>query len=58
MDLTGFADAVGRDGPVTIAGLRTRGGPVEGVRAVRAPAGIVAVQPEEMVVRCGAGTPR
>jgi glycolate oxidase FAD binding subunit len=29
---------------------------VPGVRAVRAPAGIVAVQPEEMIVRCGAGT--
>src|SRR5690606_34717161 len=35
----------------------TRGGPVAGVRTVMAPVGIVEVQPEEMTVRCGAGTP-
>ena len=40
MDLTGFADEVSSDGPVTIAGLSTRGGAVPGVRVVRAPVGI------------------
>ncbi len=57
MDLTGFADAVGLDGPVTIAGLAGRGGPVPGVRCVAAPAGIGTFLPEEMTVSCGAGTP-
>jgi glycolate dehydrogenase FAD-binding subunit len=57
VDLTSFADEVGADGLVTISGLATRGGPVPGVRAVRAPAGIVAVEPDELIVRCGAGTP-
>lgn len=52
-----FAAEVGDDGPVTIAGLATRGGPVDGVRTVMAPVGVVDVQPEEMTVRCGAGTP-
>jgi FAD/FMN-containing dehydrogenase len=56
MDLTSFAAEVGASGPVTIAGLSTRGGAVPGVRAVRAPAGVVAFAPEEMTVRCGAGT--
>jgi glycolate oxidase FAD binding subunit len=56
VDLTAFADAVGVDDPVTIAGLGTRGGPVEGVRAVVAPAGIDWIQPAEMTVSCGAGT--
>jgi glycolate oxidase FAD binding subunit len=56
VDLTAFAEEVGTAGPVTIAGRGTRGGAVPGVRAVRAPAGIVAIEPEEMVVRCGAGT--
>lgn len=59
MDLTldQFAASVGTSGPVTIAGLATRGGPVVGIRAVAAPAGIVEVHPEEMTVRCRAGTP-
>jgi glycolate oxidase FAD binding subunit len=57
VDLTAFAEEIGSAGPVTIAGLGTRGGAVPGIRAVRAPAGIVTVQPEEMIVRCGAGTP-
>ncbi|MFM7686117.1 MAG: FAD-binding protein [Actinomycetota bacterium] len=52
-----FADEVGSEGPVTIAGLGTRGGPVSGVRAVAAPSGIEWVQPDEMTVCCGAGTP-
>jgi glycolate oxidase FAD binding subunit len=56
MDLSAFAEAVGTDGPVTISGLATRGGGVEGVRAVAAPAGIEWIRPEEMVVCCGAGT--
>ncbi len=56
MDLSAFADEVGDNGPVTITGLGTRGGPVPGVRVVGAPAGIDWVQPAEMTVCCGAGT--
>jgi len=57
IDLGEFADAVGRDGPVTITGAGTRGGPVGGCSVVHAPAGIEWVQPDEMIVSCGAGTP-
>jgi FAD/FMN-containing dehydrogenase len=57
VDLTGFAEAVGSEGPVTIAGLGTRGGAVPGVRGVAAPAGVVEVLADEMTVRCGAATP-
>ena len=57
MDLAEFADEVGSDGPVAIAGLSTRGGPVDGVRVVMAPTGIDWVSPEEMTVQCGAGVP-
>jgi glycolate oxidase FAD binding subunit len=57
MDLTAFADAVGAEMPVTIAGLASRGGPVSGVRCVHAPSGIDWLQPDEMTVSCGAGTP-
>ena len=57
MDLTGFAEEIGTTGPVTITGLGTRGGPVEGVRTVRPPSGIEWIQADEMTLRCGAGTP-
>jgi glycolate oxidase FAD binding subunit len=57
VDLTAFAAEVGRSDPVTITGLGTRGGPVTGVRCVRAPSGIGWIQPDEMTVECGAGTP-
>ncbi len=57
IDLDEFAAAVGDEGPVTIVGLGTRGGAVSEVRAVRAPTGIDWVQPDEMTVCCGAGTP-
>jgi glycolate oxidase FAD binding subunit len=57
IDLDAFAVAVGADGPVTIAGLGTRGGPVPDVRAVAAPSGVEWVQADEMIVSCGAGTP-
>lgn len=57
IDLTEFAEEIGSDGPVTIAGLATRGGPVDGVRPVMAPGGIVRFTPDEMTIRCGAGTP-
>lgn len=57
IDLSSFAEDVGADGPVTISGLGTRGGPVAGVRCVHPPAGIEWVQPDEMIVCCGAGTP-
>lgn len=56
MDLTEFAEEIGDHGAVTIAGLATRGGPVDGVRTVMAPVGIDAFEPDEMTVRCGAGT--
>lgn len=57
MDLTEFAEDVGEERPVSVAGLATRGGPVDGVHTVMAPVGIESVQPDEMTVRCGAGTP-
>ena len=58
MDLSDFAAAVGGvgDGPVSIAGSSSRGGSVPGVRAVVAPAGIEWVEPDEMIVACGAAT--
>ena len=56
-DVTGFASDVGISDPVTIMGLGTRGGPVEGCRIVTAPSGIEWIQPAEMTIRCGAGTP-
>ena len=52
-----FADEVGSDDPVTITGLGSRGGPVAAVRAVSAPSGIDWIQPAEMTIGCGAGTP-
>ena len=57
MDLTAFAEEVGTSGPVTVTGLGIRGGPVPGVRTVRPPAGIEWIQADEMILRCGAGTP-
>jgi glycolate oxidase FAD binding subunit len=57
MDLSEFVSEIGPTEPVTIAGLATRGGPVDGVRTVMAPVGIESIQPDEMTVRCGAGTP-
>ncbi len=57
MDLTSFAEEVGTTDPVTVAGLGTRGGAVQGVRPVVAPAGIDWIQPAEMTVLVGAGTP-
>ena len=57
MDLTEFAAEVRSVGAVTIGGLSTRGGPVDHVRTVMAPVGIDWVQPDEMTVQCGAGTP-
>jgi glycolate oxidase FAD binding subunit len=57
MDLTELAAEIGAEGPVTIAGLATRGGPVDGVRPVMAPVGIEWFRPDEMTVQCGAGTP-
>lgn len=61
MDLTAFAQEVGVDGPVAAVGGRTQwdvGGPLSaGTREVHPPAGVVSHQPEEMIVRVGAGTP-
>jgi FAD/FMN-containing dehydrogenase len=57
VDLSELAEEVGSEGPVTIGGLATRGGPVERVRTVMAPTGIDHVRPAEMIVQCGAGTP-
>jgi glycolate oxidase FAD binding subunit len=57
MDLSEFAEDVGNRQPVSIAGMGTRGGPVDGIHTVMAPSGVEWVQPDEMTVRCGAGTP-
>ncbi len=58
--LLAFADDVGSDGPVAVEGGRTRwdlGGPLNAeARLVRAPGGIVAYTPEEMIVQVRAGT--
>jgi FAD binding domain len=56
VDLTAFAAEIGPSEPVTITGLGTRGGPVDGVRTVTPPAGIEWIQADEMTMRCGAGT--
>ena len=52
-----FAEEVGDSGPVTVTGLGSRGGPVRDVRIVTAPSGIDWIQPAEMTICCGAGTP-
>ena len=59
MDLTleGFAAEVGSSGPVAIAGLGTRSRPLSDVRVVHAPSGIEWIEPAEMTICCGAGTP-
>jgi FAD/FMN-containing dehydrogenase len=56
VDLSGFADEIGPSDEVTITGAATRGGPVAGVRVVRAPTGIDWLRGDEMTVCCGAGT--
>lgn len=55
--MAAFAEEVGDEGPVTVTGLGSRGGAVPGVRTVRAPSGIDWIQPAEMTICCGAGTP-
>lgn len=59
--LLAFAEEVGADGPVTVRGGGTQwevGGAVDpSAREVRAPAGGIEVEPAELIVRCGAGTP-
>ena len=52
-----FAEEVGDADPVTVTGLGSRGGPVPDVRTVAAPSGIDWIQPAEMTICCGAGTP-
>ncbi len=52
-----FTEQVGDTDPVTVTGLGTHGGPVPGARVVSAPAGISWIQPAEMTMCCGAGTP-
>lgn len=58
--LTEFAADVGTTGPVCVAGGRTQwsigGLPAAGTREVAAPAGVVAHQPDEMIVRVRCGT--
>ena len=58
--LDSFAADVGGDGPVCVVGGRTQwevgGTPAAGTREVRAPSGVVAHLPAEMIVRVRAGT--
>jgi FAD/FMN-containing dehydrogenase len=58
--LASFAAEVGSEGPVTVAGGRTQWGigglPCEEARQIAAPAGVVAHEPAEMIVRVRAGT--
>lgn len=58
--LSAFAEEVGTEGAVAAVGGRTQWGigglPHPSVRLVRAPAGVVSYQPEEMIVRVRAGT--
>ena len=58
--LEAFRDEVGPEGPVCVAGGRTHwdvgGLPASGSREVRAPAGVVAFEPSELIVRVRAGT--
>jgi len=55
-----FASEIGRRGPVTVVGGRTHwevgGLPDPQAREVFAPSGVWSHEPEEMTVRCGAGT--
>jgi len=59
VDLTNFAESVGDQtaGPAWIIGQQTRVKAPTGVRQVQAPSGIYDLQPDEMTVVCGAGTP-
>lgn len=56
-----FAELVGADYPVAVAGGRTRwdvgGALAEGTRIIEAPVGVVEYIPEEMIVTVRAGTP-
>ena len=60
LELERFATEVGPTGPVRVVGGRTQwevgGGPAADVREVAAPAGVVAHEPAEMIVRVRAGT--
>jgi FAD/FMN-containing dehydrogenase len=59
--MTAFAAEVGASGPVRVVGGRTHWAvgrrSEEQAREVRAPDGVVEVQPDELIVRCGAATP-
>ena len=59
VDLTSFAESVGDQtaGSVWIVGQQTRIAAPTGVRQVQAPSGVYDLQPDEMTVVCGAGTP-
>ena len=59
MDLTvdDFAAQIGSTEPVAVVGLGTRATPAVGVTHVNAPVVIYWIQPAEMTIQCGAGTP-
>lgn len=59
IDLSNFAESIGGvdQGPLWIAGQQTRTPAPSQLRLVAAPAGIIELQPDEMTVVCGAGTP-
>ena len=52
-----FAALVGSTDEVCVVGMGSRAMPIDGARLVHAPAGIAWIEPAEMTVRCGAGTP-
>jgi len=60
-DTQRFVEEIGLTGPVAVEGGRTRwatgGEPNPDTNLVRAPSGIIEYQPEEMILRVGAGTP-
>ena len=59
-EIKDFASEIGSSDPVTVVGGRTQwtigGNPDPSAREVSAPSGVWSHEPEEMTVRCGAGT--
>lgn len=56
-DVDAFASAVGASGPVAVVGSGSHGVHVACDMVVRAPSGVAWIEPAEMTLCCGAGTP-